>query len=311
MTAPKPPTEALDEQERELARILHALPAGEPSAALDARILRAAANAAASSRKPHARWLASIGGIWGIGAAAAAVLALGVSWQMLDPSRSMGERTHPVVAEQEADNAIVVELGETRREAPQPMPGPPSPAAPAAARMKSVAPMAASKVLAAEPLPAKAVASDAPSAFPHDGLDEHVAARLESAPQVLGRVAGNAAAPAAASVESTSALADQQANKLEARQRKSADAAMAARESAAAGGRADAAQAQSVLADASGLVMPGDPTTGPMKPATWLAQVRQLLAAHRTSEARASLKLFRKRYPNYVVPADLAPLLRE
>ncbi len=48
-----------------------------------------------------------------------------------------------------------------------------------------------------------------------------------------------------------------------------------------------------------------------MKPATWLAQVRQLLAANRTEEARASLKLFHKRYPNYVVPADLAPLLRE
>ena len=48
-----------------------------------------------------------------------------------------------------------------------------------------------------------------------------------------------------------------------------------------------------------------------MKPATWLVQVRQLLAAHRTEEARSSLMLFRKRYPNYVVPADLAPLLRE
>jgi len=86
---------------------------------------------------------------------------------------------------------------------------------------------------------------------------------------------------------------------------------MAARESAAAGGRADAAEAQADLGSASVLATAPNPATGPMTPANWLAQVRQLLAAHRTDEARASLKLFRKRYPNYVVPADLAPLLRE
>ena len=39
-----PTTEALDEQERELARILRALPGGEPPAALDARMLKAAGN---------------------------------------------------------------------------------------------------------------------------------------------------------------------------------------------------------------------------------------------------------------------------
>ena len=86
---------------------------------------------------------------------------------------------------------------------------------------------------------------------------------------------------------------------------------MAAPEPAAAGARADSGQAQESVADDAALVVPLNPASGPMKPATWLAQVRQLLAAHRTDEARARLKLFRKRYPNYVVPADLAPLLRE
>ena len=62
-----PPTEALDEQERELARIVRALPGGEPPPALDARILKAAANAAASTRRPGARWLASAGALWGAG----------------------------------------------------------------------------------------------------------------------------------------------------------------------------------------------------------------------------------------------------
>src|SRR4249919_3693125 len=79
---PLPPQEPLDAQERELARILRALPAGEPPAALDAKILRAATNAAASSRRPGAKFLASAGALWGIGSAAAAVLALGVAWQL-------------------------------------------------------------------------------------------------------------------------------------------------------------------------------------------------------------------------------------
>ena len=281
MTAPKPPTEALDDQERELARILRALPAGEPSPALDARILRAAANASAGSRRPNAKWLAPIGGVWGIGAAAAAVLALGVSWQMLDPTRTNGERTAPVAIESESDNAVVVELGETRREAPRPMPGPPiaaSPASPTPLRTQSALPTVARKAVASAAQPATtaaAAANDAPTAFPHDGLDEHVADRLD------------------------------------ARQRKSEAVTMAAPESAAAGARADSGQAQESVADDAALVVPPNPASGPMKPATWLAQVRQLLAAHRTDQARASLKLFRKRYPNYVVPADLAPLLRE
>lgn len=296
MTAPKPPTEAHDEQERELARILRALPAGEPSPELDARILRSAANAAASSRKPHVRWLASAGGLWGIGAAAAAVLALGVSWQMLDPSRGYGERTSPVSVAQESDSAVVVELGETRRDAPQPMPGPPPASGPAPARVQDNR-LPAAKMVAAPPMPASAPPASAsePLSFPHDGLDEGAAARPEAAPQISGIDV--------ASVESTTTLATEQLGKIESRQRKAADSNLAAQDAAG------SARAQS--ADFAGLVAPSTSPAGPMKPATWLAQVRRLLAANRTDEARTSLKLFHKRYPNYVVPADLAPLLRE
>lgn len=296
MTAPKPPTEAHDDQEREVARILRALPAGEPSPELDARILRSAANASASSRKPHVRWFASAGGLWGIGAAAAAVLALGVSWQMLDPSRGYGERTSPVSVAQESDSAVVVELGETRRVAPQPMPGPPSANAPAPARIQdSRAPMAKAVAEAARPAPGSPARASEPLSFPHDGMDEGVAARPEAAPQISGIDV--------ASVESTTILTAEQFGKVEARQRQAGDANLAARD--AAGG----AREQSV--GVAGSAAPSAAATGPMKPATWLAQVRQLLAANRTEEARASLKLFHKRYPNYVVPADLAPLLRE
>lgn len=296
MTAPKPPTEAHDESERELARILRALPAGEPSPELDARILRSAANAAASSRKPHVRWFASAGGLWGIGAAAAAVLALGVSWQMLDPSRGYGERTSPVSVAPESDSAVVVELGETRRDAPRPMPGPPPASAPAAARIQDNR-LPTAKMVAEAPRPAPAAPARASEAlsFPHDGLDEGEAARQEAAPQI--------SAIDVASVESTTILTAEQIGKVDAQQRKAADANLAARDAAG------SAREQSI--GVAGSAAPATPASGPMKPATWLAQVRQLLAANRTEEARASLKLFHKRYPNYVVPADLAPLLRE
>ena len=298
MTAPIPPTEAHDDAERELARILRALPAGEPSPELDARILRSAANAAASSGKPHVRWLASASGLWGVGAAAAAVLAMGVSWQMLDPSRGFGERTSPVAVAQESDSAVVVELGETRPDAAKPMPGPPSASAQAPARIQhNRAP--AAKSPAAPPRPAPAPATPAPTSqplsFPHDGLDEGVAQQSEAAPQRSGIDV--------ATVESTTVLSARQPEEVAAQQRKAADSNAAARDAAG------SARGQS--AELAGVAAASRSAPGPMKPATWLARVRQLIVANRTEEARASLKLFHKRYPNYVVPADLAPLLRE
>ena len=296
MTLPKPPTEAHDQQERELARILRALPAGEPSPELDARILRSAANAAASSRKPQLRWLASEGGLWGIGAAAAAVLALGVSWQMLDPSRGFGERTSPVSVAQESDSAVVVELGETRRDAPQPMPGPPAAIAPAPAPAQGEA-SAMAKSVASPPSqssPPPSARAAEPSSFPHDGLGASAAARSEPTPQVSAIDVGSA--------ESSAVLTAEQLETSDARQRKAAESNLATR---------DAASAREQSADFAGIAAPAPTPPGPMKPANWLAQVRQLVSANRTEEARASLKLFHKRYPNFVVPADLAPLLRE
>ena len=77
MNTPLPPIDPPDPHERELARILRALPGGEPPPALDARILRAAHDALAqpASRK-RALWAGgSSGALWGIGSAAAAILA--------------------------------------------------------------------------------------------------------------------------------------------------------------------------------------------------------------------------------------------
>ena len=48
-----------------------------------------------------------------------------------------------------------------------------------------------------------------------------------------------------------------------------------------------------------------------MKPATWLAEIRRLRDAGKLEEARAKLVEFRRAYPNWVIPTDLAPLLSE
>src|SRR5690348_8421756 len=123
-----PPNEPLDDQEREFARILHALPSGEPSPALDAKILRAATNAAASSKRPVRRVLASAGALWGIGSAAAAVLALGVAWQLRygTPDHAAVPSAPRAQAVSDSDDGSVqVELSSQPADAPFVAPAPP------------------------------------------------------------------------------------------------------------------------------------------------------------------------------------------
>ena len=58
MNTREPITEPLDDDEREFARVVRALPAGEPPAALDARILKAASDAVAARPRRRFAWLA-------------------------------------------------------------------------------------------------------------------------------------------------------------------------------------------------------------------------------------------------------------
>ena len=48
-----------------------------------------------------------------------------------------------------------------------------------------------------------------------------------------------------------------------------------------------------------------------LRPATWLAQVRALRDQGKTAQARVHLLEFRRQYPHWIIPTDLAPLLRE
>lgn len=279
-----PSHEPLDEQEREFARILRALPGAEPPAALDQRILRAAADAAASSRRPVRRWLAFGGAGWGIGSAAAAVLALGVGWHLLDPARNVTmERSAPVAAPAQED-AIAVDLGDAR--------------APAA---ELAAPAAPSAVQQAEP----AVAQAARPALRREPREAPAAAPPPPpAPVVTPETGLNAID--VASVESTTILSAEQIAKLpvEERAREQADAAQRAESEAAAG--LISRQAQAKAADAA-----APARNGAMTPARWLADIRALRDADRRAEAADSLRRFHQYYPQYAIPADLLPLMRE
>jgi hypothetical protein len=319
MNTQLPPIEPLDEQEREFARIVRALPGGDPPAALDARILKTAANAAASSRRPTSRLLASAGALWGIGGAAAAVLALGVSWQMMyptQPSSAPEAATAAKMSDQADDSSVSVEFKE---EAPREFDnsGPPPPPA-----LAKVAPGARpQRQLDA---PASAPAAPAPEPFALDKLDEHVADSAEagassnamaaapivaeqesrdgyaaksSAAERRANVVGSAAAPPASMAADTRArseMAQAQLSRSDAQDRAAVASGGAAAETSAA--------ATGVLA--------AKPDSRLLKPIDWLNTIRRLRDDNHRAEAKASLIEFRRRYPYYSIPPDLAPLLR-
>ena len=322
-----PPNEPLDEQEREFARILHALPGGEPSPALDAAILRAANNAAASSKRPVKRMLASAGALWGVGSAAAAVLALGVAWQLrygvADQAASEGARAPQaqLVSDAEEDQAVSVELGTQPADPPFVPPPPPPPpaesalAAKPAPRFRDAPAQPARDAAATAAAPAAAPAS--PEPFAADHLDEHVA--QERAKEATSAEAGARAEAQLEQKGFASDLAKQRAAKAAnaAPPPAPATAAPAPASSAeASAGLAGGAAAQATRGDDDSLgriAVVGSAKTedSNRKPATWLADIRKLRDQGRLDEARASLVEFRKKYPKWVVPTDLAPLLSE
>lgn len=84
MNTPQDPRHTpLQDDEADLARVLRALPAGEPSAQVDAAILAAATDAVGprENASPSRRRLPA----WALGTAAAAVLAIGIGLQLRPP----------------------------------------------------------------------------------------------------------------------------------------------------------------------------------------------------------------------------------
>ncbi|KAF1708580.1 hypothetical protein CSC70_13130, partial [Pseudoxanthomonas kalamensis DSM 18571] len=144
------PDASLDTEERELAGLLgRAGPHGEPSPALDARILAAAHEAVAGSaparRRP--RWP------WALGVAASMLLAVGIVWQQRPQLQA------PMAAS-EADRMAGAAAPADSSETPMFVPSPAEEAemAPADAASQDAAPPASPAPLA------EVAASDAPAA---------------------------------------------------------------------------------------------------------------------------------------------------
>jgi len=67
-------------------------------------------------------------------------------------------------------------------------------------------------------------------------------------------------------------------------------------------------QAEPQYAEPDEEVVPPATTGNPEVRDAWLQRIRELQQAGQVEDARVSLKAFRKRYPEYIIPEDLRPL---
>jgi hypothetical protein len=130
-----PTQDMLDAEERELAKIVRALPGGEPPVALDALILKAASDAVSSqsstTKSRFAKGLLSSSVMW-LGTAAASILTVGVGWQVYQslraPINEIGIYEPGNVAMEKSSNnsanSMVIEMQAPREPAPTSPPPP-------------------------------------------------------------------------------------------------------------------------------------------------------------------------------------------
>lgn len=309
----------LDPNERALAEQLARAPTAAPSAMLDARIL-AEARKAVAPRRRGPRWG------WGLGASAAALLALGVFvplWQ--------AERAPPAVSELDWEPAKPVIAPEAERKADSATQSPAADAPEAATAEQSgelagsgvepalqlsesapaaptpATPVAAKQEMPAAPAPAPLADAPAPAA--------NEIAEPAAAPQPQAFPASTPAQPPAAAP----------ALRLQAEAPTSAVAlpppgeAAKSRERDVQGVRATDAiappppepgveRAQPVGASAGAVPERAEAESAAEAVATALEHIRSLLRDGRVDEARAALARLRQQHPQLVLPDDLRAL---
>jgi hypothetical protein len=275
----------LDADEQALARVLRALPAGEPPSTLDARILAMARDAVVSPQRPGAtrRTRRAPGWIWGSGVAASCVLAAGLVWRLggFDGSRfeqtggesvPMASDAAPALSQPAAAlppaevESVRVEIS-TRRSAPSARPAPPPPPPPPP-------PPAAAPVVAAEHTTAPAPPPAPPPPAPP--------------------------APVAASAPMPQALAPEPPVEP------SANANAARADAAEAPVRQGLADEEAAAARLRTLPQPDLDDDARLGPQAWIERIRWRLAQGDASGAQASLERFERQYPRTALPADLA-----
>jgi resuscitation-promoting factor RpfA len=328
---PHDPT-SLDTEERALAQRLARLgPHGEPSPALDSRVL-AAAHAAVEGRRlatPHGsrRWPL------GLGVAASLALALGLAWQLrplpdVAPAyRSEADsalRTAPVAANAASDRA-------------EPVPPPPPAETAAAESVQREAAVADTPQPATRSATAERIAVPAPQPAAATPRESPIASAAPAATQAMQVT--TPPAPAKAAVPSAERAVDPSAAALPATasapqafgtNRAAADAGSAsspvAERAPDAAMQSESTRQKTAVPAAAPPVLPAPPATAAdqdmpiddVPPATvaspqvrdaWLARIRELAADGNIEEARASLREFQHRYPDYPLPQELRALL--
>jgi hypothetical protein len=344
--------EPLDAEERDLAaRLGRVGPFEGPSSALDARILAAAHAAAATrvpSRRRHFAWLGVPPAlVTGVGVAAAAVLALGLVWQMRPQYGAIPARGE---ADAEEEVILVAPMGAPSAPVanPPPVPAAPVPAAPAerasaAARADdNAAAPASAKALASAPAATEPVVSDQAGALAAQGVapaeeeraadtpakanDGFVAEPPVAAAEALAR-RNRATYTTAARATATRAAAErrEQASKAAPAVAGAPAPAPAAAPPAVAESASDTAAPESDAATLDRIEVTGSRVRGTAQDWSeipisedsrltvdeWLQRIRARRDDGDMDQARASLRLFQRQHPRVRLPADLRKLLTD
>lgn len=315
-TRPPIQHEALSQEELELARVVRALPGGEPPPALDATILKAASDAVASSQPPKkSLWrngLLGTSALW-LGTAAASVLTVGIGWQVFQSMRAPiyelpadeNISTAQEIDESHKDVPLIVEMTPARE--PLPTSPPPPEAFPetelAADAATTIASNENPKAIAPEKRKREeqvhqAMADEALAKKDNDKADmeRYQAAEMAAAPQPQARVA--AAPPAPPPALAGASTRDGESKELDSvnvtgsrlrRPEQISNAKITPREEVS---------TTSIDADAK------------LSPELWLYEIRDRVKRNDIDGAKASLKLFKETYPKRRIPEDLKPLLK-
>lgn len=314
-TRPPPQHEALNQEELELARVVRALPGGGPPAALDALILKAATDAVASSgSQKKSRWgkgFLGTSAMW-LGTAAASVLTVGIGWQAFQSMRAPiyelpdSENASSVQETDSShkDDSLIVEMTPAR----EPMPTPQPPLEESEQATDAAAPMAAAdkpQAMKSEMRERQEMAKVAVEKAKKDetGMQRNQAAEAyRDAPQTAGMAAPTAApAPPPAPMPAMAAAAS-----AEISEQKELDAVSVS------GNRInrtdDVGHAKAV--PRLGYTFVTVIEDSKLSPEHWLDAIRMRVERNDIEGAKASLKLFKKKYPKLSIPEVLKPLLK-
>jgi hypothetical protein len=337
-----PDDEKLSAEERDLAARLGRIgPFDGPSPAMDAKIL-AAAHAAAASRSSGRRRLAWLGVppavVTGTGVAAAAVLALGLVWQ-LRPQPGLVESHSEADAGEEV--ILIAEPAGTAaapRANPPPFPGD-TPEVAAGGRAQDVAPAAAAsrdaaKAVAAPASPRATEERAAQASMADEAAQAAVAAAQKREAEAAARAASEsgfvAEPPAGAEPAHRSHATYTSAARARPEQRMRA-ATNAAPPAPAPAAAPPAEQPASAAASAEAPTLDRIEVTGSrigaveaidwsqvpisedshLAAAEWLERIRARRDGDDEDNARASLRLFEREYPRVRLPDDLRELLAD